>query len=157
MKDTLYPVALSVISSPAMNGLWEYLHSSVPSEIYERLNAKAQLVTQDYIAIKYGNDPLVSAEKIINTAGSRSINIIHYWSDLYPSMLREIERPPLVLYTKGEFVFSDSVAVVGTRRADVRSKKSARTVSARLASHGYTVVSGMAIGIDREGTGAALA
>ena len=42
------------------------------------------------------------------------------------------------------------MAVVGTRRADPRSASNARRIARELAVRGYAVVSGMAVGIDRE-------
>ena len=68
----------------------------------------------------------------------------------YPQLLRGIHDPPVTLYVKGELIERDAlaVAVVGTRRASFYALKQARGLAAGLAGLGFTIVSGMARGID---------
>lgn len=68
----------------------------------------------------------------------------------YPEALRHIHDPPLVLYVKGELVASDrhAIAVVGSRRCTHYGLQVADRLSFQLAKQGYTVVSGLARGID---------
>jgi DNA processing protein len=68
----------------------------------------------------------------------------------YPSALRWIPEPPPVLYVRGALQPEDglAVAVVGSRRPSNYGKIMAQRLSAELAQHGLTVVSGMARGID---------
>ena len=68
----------------------------------------------------------------------------------YPQTLRWIVDPPAVLYVRGRFVSSHqlAVAVIGSRKPSAYGKMSAQLFSRTLAEHGYTVVSGMARGID---------
>jgi len=68
----------------------------------------------------------------------------------YPRLLREIAAPPPVLFYKGQFLETDSlaVAIVGTRRATAYGRETATEIAAGLAMAGVTVVSGMATGID---------
>ena len=65
-------------------------------------------------------------------------------------MLTQIADPPLVLYYKGDLSVLDArcIAVVGTRDATNKGKYHARSFSQELAAQGFTVVSGMAKGID---------
>jgi DNA processing protein len=70
----------------------------------------------------------------------------------YPENLRTVyDRPPLI-FVSGSLQPSDarSVAVVGTRRASDTGLARARAIAEHLASAGYTVVSGLAAGIDTE-------
>jgi len=68
----------------------------------------------------------------------------------YPSSLREIYDPPLVLYVKGELTAKDknAVAMVGSRQTTHYGLETARKLAYQLAYVGVTVVSGGARGID---------
>jgi DNA processing protein len=68
----------------------------------------------------------------------------------YPQSLRWIPDPPLVLYMRGTLHREDSlaVAVVGSRKPSHYGKLMAQRLSAELAQYGFTVVSGLARGID---------
>lgn len=69
--------------------------------------------------------------------------------DDYPSLLREIADPPIVLYCRGELPREDRfVAIVGTRHCTSYGVKTARRLAFDLASAGWTIVSGLARGID---------
>jgi DNA processing protein len=68
----------------------------------------------------------------------------------YPSSLKEIYDPPIVLYVKGSLLPQDNrgVAVVGSRQTTAYGMEVARKLSYQLAYAGVTVVSGGARGID---------
>jgi DNA processing protein len=67
----------------------------------------------------------------------------------YPRLLREIPDPPPVLYVRGELVADEApVAVVGSRIPTDYGRETSRQISAGLAQLGFTVVSGLALGID---------
>jgi DNA processing protein len=69
----------------------------------------------------------------------------------YPPLLRHIADPPAILYVKGDIAAVtdlNSIAVIGTRRPTERGARLAATVARRLASSGFVVISGLAIGID---------
>jgi len=151
-----YSLALSVVSSPALNGIWDRIDSSLPQEIFEMLNEKSRIETQAFLCGKYSYNPLDAAKEILEESHSGSINIVDYWDREYPSLLREIPRPPLVLYSYGKIRSERSVAIVGTRKPDEKSREIARRIARELSQSGYTIVSGMAIGIDREAHAGAL-
>ncbi len=77
----------------------------------------------------------------------------------YPDSLRAIEKPPPVLYVKGDFKESDQlgVAMVGTRKNTNYGKTIAEKLARQLVREGLTVVSGMANGIDSVSHKSALA
>ncbi len=68
----------------------------------------------------------------------------------YPSSLREIFDPPVVLFARGriELLQSLMLGIVGTRRPTPYGIAAAERLAADLAHAGLTVVSGMARGID---------
>lgn len=70
---------------------------------------------------------------------------------VYPSSLREIYDPPLVLYVKGawsECLDQPCIGVVGSRKASTYGQNAALMLARDLAQRGITVVSGFARGID---------
>ncbi len=85
----------------------------------------------------------------IQRAGQLGCRIISFNSPDYPSLLRHIPDPPPYLYVRGRFpVFENSIAVVGARQASGYGKAAARRLAGELAAMGWTIVSGMARGID---------
>lgn len=77
----------------------------------------------------------------------------------YPAALRGLEGAPPVLYLKGELVERDALAlaVVGTRRASGYGRRATERLVRALAARGFTIVSGLALGIDTAAHKAALA
>jgi len=96
------------------------------------------------------SDAQVDAE--LEAAEKHSVRIIPWGDDAYPKNLSRIPDPPLVLYVRGELKPSDdlAIAMVGTRHPSLYGRKQARRLASGLASFGFTVVSGMARGIDTE-------
>jgi DNA processing protein len=77
----------------------------------------------------------------------------------YPDNLRAVhDRPPLI-FVAGRLVPADtrSIAVVGARAASAHGVGTARAIAQHLVDHGYTVVSGLATGIDTGAHAGALA
>ncbi|NET01968.1 MAG: DNA-protecting protein DprA [Sphaerospermopsis sp. SIO1G2] len=80
----------------------------------------------------------------------------------YPQLLREIPSPPPLLYYRGVVDLQENsgqkplVGIVGTRKPTEYGIKWTRQISTTLAKHGFTVVSGMAAGIDTESHSAAM-
>lgn len=89
-------------------------------------------------------------EREVRRAGEMGVRIIPFASPRYPDRLRTIADPPPVLYVKGEILPQDdrAVAVVGTRSASDYGLRVARDLCRGLVAVGFTIVSGMARGID---------
>lgn len=68
----------------------------------------------------------------------------------YPRRLREIPDPPGVLFVKGDLRATDelAVAIVGTRHATYYGLQQAERLASGLARAGFTIVSGLARGVD---------
>jgi DNA processing protein len=80
----------------------------------------------------------------------RGMDLLTVLDDSYPENLRAVhDRPPLV-FVAGRLERRDSrsVAVVGARDASPGGILNARMIAEHLVRHGFTVVSGLAAGID---------
>jgi DNA processing protein len=89
------------------------------------------------------------ADAIRERCAGDGIAILTFGDPGYPASLREIPSPPLVLYRAGRpFPEDPAVAIVGSRAPTPAGKEFARQLSGDLAGSGWTIVSGMARGID---------
>ncbi len=81
---------------------------------------------------------------------SLGVRLITYFSPAYPEVLKHLNDPPLVLYAQGEFEEIDrfAVAIVGSRSCSEYGQKHTKILVKALAENGFTVVSGLALGID---------
>jgi DNA processing protein len=77
----------------------------------------------------------------------------------YPENLRNLYDPPLVLYVKGKLAEKDkkALSLIGSRSATYYGREMARKMGFQLAYAGFTVVSGLARGIDTASHEGALA
>lgn len=67
----------------------------------------------------------------------------------YPMKLKNIYDPPYGLFYLGEFPdFYKTVSIVGARRCSAYGKRMALELGEKLGANGFTVISGMARGID---------
>ncbi|MFB3091113.1 MAG: DNA-processing protein DprA [Gammaproteobacteria bacterium] len=70
--------------------------------------------------------------------------------EAYPTLLREIPDPPVVLFAYGrpEVLKTIQVGIVGSRNPDATGRKTADEFARELVYAGATVTSGLALGID---------
>lgn len=80
----------------------------------------------------------------------RGLTILTLEDQEYPSALRQSYDPPLALYVWGELSSTDAhaLAIVGSRKTSQYGIQTARQLGFQLASSGFTIVSGLARGID---------
>ncbi len=71
----------------------------------------------------------------------------------YPESLKQIERPPYVIFYEGDYSLLTRpfrMAVIGTRHATAYGRKMTMQLVTQLVSHDAVIISGMAMGIDGE-------
>jgi DNA processing protein len=85
--------------------------------------------------------------------------VVHLQDVRYPPLLKQIYDPPPVLYVKGTLTESDNlcVAIVGSRRCSLYGSEQSSRFAHILAASGFTICSGMALGIDTAAHQGALA
>lgn len=100
-------------------------------------------------------DPLAE----IRDAGQRGISIVTQADDDYPTPLLDAYDPPMLLYVWGKLEARDkhAISIVGSRRTTNYGMQSAKKLSYQLAQSGFTIISGLARGIDTAAHEAAVA
>ena len=95
----------------------------------------------------------------LREAAERGISIITQDDADYPTPLRDAYDPPLLLYVWGKLEARDkhSIAIVGSRRATHYGTQATKKFSYQLAHAGFTIISGLARGIDTAAHEAAVA
>jgi DNA processing protein len=92
----------------------------------------------------------VEVDDELRRVRAAGVEIVRFTAPGYPPRLRMIADPPPFLYIKGALVAEDerAVGIVGSRSASDYGRRVARDLARGLASLGFTVISGMARGID---------
>lgn len=92
----------------------------------------------------------IEVEEELEKLEKINASILTIWDKQYPSILKKIYDPPIILYQKGSFEEKDnySIAVVGTRMPTNYGKVQTEKLTSELADQGITIVSGLARGID---------
>lgn len=97
------------------------------------------------------------ARAALEAAAARGLRLIAARDPDYPARLWEIADPPIVLWSRGAAPLDTrSVAIVGSRQSTPAGLVVARRLGGDLAAAGWTIVSGMALGVDGAAHEAAL-
>lgn len=89
-------------------------------------------------------------EKELALIDSHDVGVIALKTPEYPAALAQTADPPYLLYIKGTLEARDAkaVGIVGSRHCTAYGRRVAERLAAGLVQKGYTVVSGLARGID---------
>jgi len=100
-------------------------------------------------SIATGKSAELAREEIARAAGE-GVVVISMDDPSYPSRLKEIYDPPLVLYVRGdpEVLTRPGLAMVGTRHPTPYGSGMAERLACDLAAQGLVIISGMARGVD---------
>lgn len=105
-------------------------------------------------ALALGTPPDGHAERLAATLAWRSAapnrQVLVVGDPAYPQPLLHSPDPPLLLYLLGNaaLLSSPCLAIVGSRKPTAQGRDHARRFAHDLAAQGWTIVSGMAIGVD---------
>jgi len=93
------------------------------------------------------------AREELARASQAEVSVLCIEDALYPSRLKEIYDPPLVLYVRGdaEILSKPGMAIVGTRHPTPYGSGMAERLGCDLAAQGLVIISGMARGVDTAG------
>lgn len=122
-----------------------HLYELTVTELKQSIGVTSQEAKKIYQDLR--NDKLVY--KIYEE--SKKYHILTYIDPLYPSGLKEISDPPLVLYTSKNLIplpYENLISVIGTRNPTSKAFQKTKQVIPGLVSHQKIIVSGLAKGID---------
>ncbi|MGA8500563.1 MAG: DNA-processing protein DprA [Candidatus Sulfotelmatobacter sp.] len=100
-------------------------------------------------SIATGKSAELAREEIARAAAA-GVTVVSLEDPCYPSRLKEIYDPPLVLYVRGnpEVLTQPGIAMVGTRHPTPYGSGMAERLACDLAAQGLVIISGMARGVD---------
>lgn len=133
----------------AYEALWLEQGATFKS-LADRFAADPTALPSDYVAAALADQCASDVLARLKAAGVHQFGVrIHHAGD-YPAKLRDARYPVELLYYQGtwELVESPAVAIVGSRKATELGKRRAAVIAKELVSRDYTVVSGLAEGID---------
>lgn len=92
----------------------------------------------------------VAVDEEMERIARHEVRLLALGTPEYPKSLAEISDSPNLLYLKGTLEERDAkaVAIVGSRQCTAYGRRVAERLSAGLAQKGYTIISGLARGID---------
>ncbi len=94
----------------------------------------------------------VDVGAIVDKLAELQAQIVTIRDEAYPKLLKEIYDPPPVLFVRGTLERRDDLAVgiVGTRKRTPYGEMVAEKLAGELVRRGFTIVSGLAMGIDAD-------
>ncbi len=79
------------------------------------------------------------------------VTVISYTSDKYPELLKQLQSPPIILFCKGNLELLNSttnIGVVGARKITSYGKDVTEKLVSELVAYDFTIISGLAFGVD---------
>jgi len=123
-----------------------------PEKVFSASRAelsKVEGVNDNIVSVIQGYKIPKGVQEDLALARKNGVRIITFSDPNYPTLLRHIHDPPPVLYIYGRLrPDSLNVSVVGSRNATSYGRTVTESISGDLVKRGFTVVSGMARGID---------
>ncbi|WP_231758922.1 DNA-processing protein DprA [Microbulbifer elongatus] len=118
----------------------------LPRKLPDRANAQLAEFQRFSLDSELGQWALAERQR----CAEECIYLLHREDDNYPALLKQIDRPPPLLYVTGdpEALSLPQVAVIGARRASRAGLDNAEAFSADLAAAGFAITSGLALGVD---------
>jgi DNA processing protein len=138
------------IEMAAYEALWAHSTASF-KRISEMFRDRPNTVPSDLVTLDEINALMPSLEASIKKAKIRDLGIRVHGTAEYPSRLRDAAHPLEFFYYRGWWDLVNaqkSIAIVGTRNPSIEGVKRARKLVKLLVEDDYTIVSGLAKGID---------
>lgn len=152
MEDIFYWVWLSILNLRPIEKIKLIDIFKEPKKIYMANEKQLRKITNSVNIFKelLSKEKRIKTENIIQNIINNDIKVIKYTEKIYSQNLKKIFDYPIVLYAKGNYKLlnRNCISIVGCRDCSEYGKKIAEEFSYKLSKKGYTIVSGMARGID---------
>ncbi|HBH60251.1 MAG TPA: DNA-protecting protein DprA [Nitrospiraceae bacterium] len=154
MSDVRYWIGLTLVPEIGPVTAKQLIsHAKSPENIF-RLDRQGLLALQGMTDTRAENIMNFSAwddvDKQVKRLEQQGVAIVCYGAPEYPRVLQELPDAPMVIYMRGSYQPDDrfGIAVVGSRTYSAYGEAVAQKISGELAVSGFTVISGLARGID---------
>lgn len=153
LESQRYWIALTLIPNLTPRKFHILLENfSSPQEIWEASLARLKEIPgfADSAQTFCAHRDKANIERALEQIAQLGLTVLTLADAQYPEPLRTIPDAPPVLYLRGEYIQKDklAVAIVGTRKATPYGKRVAQQLAQELGRLGFTIVSGLAEGID---------
>lgn len=147
-----YWVWLSLVFGAGSTKLLQYLQQAdSPQDVYESVQAGRYRDLPTGVQKAMTAHSIGEADSIVYFCRSHEIALLPIDSEEYPSVLRNIGTPPVLLTAKGNLDLLGnplSLAVVGTRHPSPYTERVTQSIIGELSRRGFVIVSGFAKGVD---------
>lgn len=118
-------------------------------EVLARLEDWTPACAKKVLALK---EPMARVEQELELAEKNGIRALVEGDGDFPAVFEGLYDPPFILWTVGDYREEDAnaVAVIGCRKPSAYGRTAALRLSEDIARAGYTVISGLARGIDSQ-------
>lgn len=126
-------------------------HFGLPEQVLSAKRSRVATLVGDAVVSALESDELArDVERAMQWAAVPGNHVLTLADETYPKLLLETADPPAVLYCSGalEYLGKPALAIVGSRNATAQGARDAEAFAASLGRAGFTVVSGLALGID---------
>ena len=118
--------------------------SEVNPEIIKQMDLPSELIKSALTAF-YDQQAEAKITRI-----KKQCQIISFFDQVYPQKLREIYRPPLILFAQGnlKLLQENVITIVGSRQATDYSQLVLNKIVPQLVKSNFVIASGLAMGVD---------
>lgn len=136
---------LNYCKSNNINNIYELKNIDLKKVVNEKLANTIELYFETDIDNLYRN-----VKDLINSYENNGIYCVSINDEKYPDILKKSTNPPAILYCKGNLnlLSSNCIAVIGTRENTLTGEKIASKTVKFLVENDFTIVSGLAKGVD---------
>ena len=151
--DTIYDIAFSFDESitPLEKSTLFTKFGSSKKILQLGKSTLKNILGRRWTGTRFNSDYFIDeAKKLNNFIGNSNIKTVRFDDDNYPEGLKQIPDYPFLLYYKGniQYDYYKSIAIVGTRKPTPHGIKLAKQYTEYLVKNGFTIISGLAEGID---------
>lgn len=152
------PLLLSLLPGIGAGRYWDYVEHfgsaacvlATPSRQLPNLPTRAGSLLDEYQQHECESELAMRAFGIVEKLQQVGAALISIDDEAYPALLKRIHRAPPLLYAKGNkgLLHHPQIAIVGTRNPTIAGNDNAEAFSDFLGDNGFTITSGLALGID---------
>jgi DNA processing protein len=157
-NDTFYTLLLSLLPGVGSSRYWSLVNKFgspknvllTASELLPRLTPEARKALNEFQQQGEMSPLACRGFQVLEIVEKQNAQVITHNQSSYPGLLGQIHNPPPILYAKGniELLSLPQIAIVGSRNPTHVGLENTRNFSSYLAQGGFTITSGLALGVD---------